>query len=236
LEMGPVILLLPLVSLWGWKAIRAGRWFEAALVGSGFAGFLFLFIRFLGPAGASAITRMQTMFVNVCSLFAVPLVWWWARRRGDFRKIFSVSMGLLSIVSGLLLFSIGLVAAQKPVYSYFLTDLDVAAARDFWNRLEPGSLVFDPIPIRPPTLFARPTHSSTTWYEPTPEWEALVQSPDPSALRSAGFQYVYIDQAYWDTLSTASQSKLQSSCVTLLKEYTDWTGDFRWLMDIGQCQ
>jgi hypothetical protein len=236
LETGPVILVFPLGWVWGWKAIHSRRWFEAALVGSGLAGLLFLCIRFLGPAGPSAVTRLQIMVINVCALFAVPLGWWWARRGGDLRKIIAVSLGLLSIVSGLVLFSIELIAIQKPVYSYFLSDLDVAVARDYWNKLEPGALVFDSLPVRAPTIFGRPTRSSTTWYESTQEWEALLRSPDPFILNGAGFSYLYVDQQYWDTLTKVIQTKLQSPCVTLLKEYKDWSGDFRWLMDIGQCR
>ncbi|MCX8026171.1 MAG: hypothetical protein N3A60_13310, partial [Thermanaerothrix sp.] len=32
-EVGPLLFVLPLVVIWGWKALRAGRWFEALLIG-----------------------------------------------------------------------------------------------------------------------------------------------------------------------------------------------------------
>lgn len=235
LEIGPLLLVLPFTVLWGVRALRAQHWFEAAFAFSGLLGLLFLLVRFTGPAGASAVTRLQMQFVTVCSVFALPCAWWWGRRRGEGARITTAALGLLAVFGGLVLFAIELVAAQKPVYSYFLTSLDVSAARDHWNRLEPGALVFDPLPVRAVTIFARPTRSSASWYQPLPEWEQLAAAPDPARLRAAGFSYVYLGQQDWDALPLASQSALQAACVQRLDEYTDWTGDFRWLLDIRAC-
>ncbi len=235
LEIGPLILVLPFSVIWGWRALRSGRWFEAAFVLSGLAGLGFLFTRFSGPAGASAVTRLQIQFINVCAALALPFGWWWVRRRGQTTRAAAAGIGMTAVFGGMVLFGVELIAAQKPVYSYFLTNLDVSAARDYWNRLEPGALVFDPVPVRAVTIFGRPTRSSSSWYSPLPDWEQLALAPTPASLRAAGFSYAYLDQAHWDELPAASQSALRSACVVEMGEYTDWTGDYRWLLDLRAC-
>ena len=69
-------------------------------------------------------------------------------------------LGLVTVAGGVVMFGVELPAIQKPVPSYFLIDLDARMLQDHWNRLEPGALVFDPIPSRATTLFGRFTNSS----------------------------------------------------------------------------
>ncbi len=144
-------------------------------------------------------------------------------------------IGLITITSGLVMFGIELIAIQRPVYSYFITSLDARMTSAYWNRLEPGTLVFDSDPSRAPTVLGRPTDSSFTWYQTKPEWETLRAAPDPSRLRAAGFRYIYLDNRYWDGIPTGIQQALSSACVKLVGEAGDELGNFRRLLDIGAC-
>ena len=61
-----------------------------------------------------------------------------------------------------------------------------------------------------PTLFGRATYSSLTWYEQKPAWKQLVAAPDPLAIKSAGFDYIYFDNLYWGDLDMAWRARLES--------------------------
>lgn len=234
-EIGPVILVLPLLGIWGWKAFRAGRWYEAAIIVAAFVGIAPIFVEFTGSTGARNTSRLYG-FISPCMLFAVPLVWRWAARRTDAVKSAVMLLGVMIMLGGVVLFGAQLPAMQTPVYADFLDDVDVVVERDYWNKLEPDALVFDPSPSRAPTLLGRPTDSSLTWYETKPEWRALRDAPDPAMLHAYGFDYAYYDNRYQDELAPENQKLLEAACVRLLKEYTDWKRDFRRLVDLRGCE
>jgi hypothetical protein len=137
---------------------------------------------------------------------------------------------------GVLLAAIQLPAIQQPVFSYFLSDLDVQMERDYWNKLEPDVLIFDPIVSRSPVIFARGSNANFTWYASKPEWEALAQSPEPRALNTGGYSYAYFDQVSWDELTPAVQESFQDPCVRIVNEIEDWRHDFRKLLDVSNCK
>ena len=150
----------------------------------------------------------------------------------------SVVIGLAaaSMLGGLIYFGVESIGVRSPVLSYFIEPLDAAMENEYWNRLEPGWMVFDSTPSRSVTLFARPVRSSATWYEVLPDWFAKAANPDPYLLQADGFGYVYLSASDWDTLQPTQQLALQGKCVIKLKEVSDWTGDFRRLLDIRACQ
>jgi len=241
-EVGPIILVLPLVVIWGWKSARARRWFEAAFAFVSVLSLLVSVIHYAGTAGISATGRLYAPFFKVCMLYAVPLVWVWARDRGDTVKIISLTLGGLTLVSGIVMLGFEMIAIPKPVYSYFLTALDARVMRDYYDRLEPDALIFDPVPSRAPTILGRFTDSALSWYAAKPAWQALVANPDPFGLRAAGFDYALIDKPYWDSLSNVARASLQAACVRQVFEYEglrnppeDYHKDFRRLLDLRQC-
>ncbi len=136
---------------------------------------------------------------------------------------------------GLVLAGVQLPAIQQPVYSYFITDLDVQMERDYWNKLEPGTLVFDSIVSRSATLFARGSNANFTWYKSKPEWEKLAAAPDPMALKAGGYSYIYFDQISWDEIPQDIQKKYFNPCVKTVNEVEDWRHDFRKLIDVRAC-
>lgn len=234
LEIGPVILVLPLFAVFGWKAFRAGRWFESALVASGLISLVMVFVEFSGSTGVRNTSRIY-QFIGLCSMFFVPLVWMWVTRKRDIWKVLASITGMVIMFGGVLLAAIQLPAIQQPVYSYFLSDLDVQMERDYWNKLEPDALIFDLIVSRSPVIFARGSNANFTWYASKPEWEALAQSPEPRALNAGGYSYAYFDQVSWDELTPSVKESYLDSCVRIVNEIEDWRHDFRKLLDISNC-
>jgi hypothetical protein len=234
LEIGPVLFVLPLFLIFGWKALRSSRWYEAALVASGLLSLSMLLVEFSGSTGVRNTSRLYE-FVGLCSFFFVPLVWIWAARRKDAIKVMAFSLGSLMMVGGIVLSGVQIHAIQQPVFSYFLSDLDVQMERDYWNVLEPDALVFDPIVSRAATIFARGSNANYTWYKSKPEWEKLLASPEPTALAAAGYKYVYFDQKSWDEIPLNIQEKYKNPCVQIVNEIEDWRHDFRKLMDVSAC-
>jgi hypothetical protein len=108
--------------------------------------------------------------------------------------------------------------------------------RAHWNLLEPGALIFDPVPSRAPTIFALHTRAGDTWYHPKPEWEALYQSPDLVNMRAAGFRYLYLDNRYWDETDPRFHPQFDNGCALLLDEFSDSQGNFRRLFDLKNCE
>lgn len=240
-EMGPVIFVAPLVVAWGMKSLRLRKWYEAALILASFWSLPALIVSLKGPL-YTATPRLMSGLFFACILYGVPLLWIWARRRSDGWKAGLAAAGLAAAFSGLILFGIQLIAVQKPVYSWFITPMDASMSQQYWDRLEPGALVFDPLPYRAPTIFGRFNDSSLTWYLTKPEWEALARDGDPVRIHAAGFAYMYFDGKYWENLSPASQALLESGCVKQIAQVDGIRGeqdarkDFRRLLDLRDCQ
>jgi hypothetical protein len=234
-EAGPLLLVLPLIFVWGWKGFRAGRWYEASLAAAAALSLGMLFVLYTGSTGVRNTSRLYT-FLPLCLVFAVPSVWLWVSHRPAVLRILAALLGLVAVAGGLAMFGVELPAIQRPAPSYFLVDLDARMLQNYWNRLEPGVLVFDPIPSRATTLFGRFTDSSTTWYEVKPGWKALTQAPDARKLYAAGFSYAYYDQDYLDSLSLENRAALEAPCARLVAEEKGKNNTFRRLLDLRGCK
>jgi hypothetical protein len=240
-EIGPIILVLPLVLIWGWKTLRTQNWFEAALIGTFAWSVPSLFVAFKGPL-YTATPRLLDGLLFACMLYAVPLFWIWARKKSDALRSVAVGGGLITVFAGLMLFGIQLISIQKPVATTFISDLDAKVTAKYWNQLKPGSLVLDPSTYQGPTIFGRATDSSVTWYAPKPEWQALLANPDPHQIYAEGYDYFYFGIDYWNQLTPQQQAALQQPCVKKLYEVdgihslTDYRKDFRRLLDVSACK
>ena len=240
-ETGPVLLVLPLLFIWGWKMFRARQWWEAGVAVSAALSIFSLFVKYTGTAGASANTRLLATLVLPPTLYAVPLVWTWLQRRGEAWKLSALTVGLASAFGALVFFGVQLLAIQKPVLPLFINEMDARMESRHWNQLPRDAMVFDPDPRRVVTVFGRGTDAMTSW-TPKPEWNALMGNPDPYALQAAGFDYVYYGVEYWEWLSPAAQAKLGDVCVKVVDEVQgirspeDYRKDFRRLLDITACK
>ncbi len=240
-EIGPIILVLPLVVIWGWKTLCTQNWYEAALIGTFAWSVPSLFVAFKGPL-YTATPRLLDGLLFACTLYAVPLLWIWARKKSERMRAALVMSGLITIFAGLMLFGIQLISIQKPVSTTFISDLDAKVEDKYWNKLKPGSWVLDPSPYQGPTIFGRATDLSVTWYALKPEWQALIANPDPHQIHAQGYDYFYFGIDYWNQLTPPQQAALQQPCVKKLYEVdgihglTDYRKDFRRLLDVSACK
>lgn len=239
-EIGPIMLVTPLLLVWARNSYKLGRWYEAALIAASTGAIIALFIQFKGPL-FTATPRLMSGWFFTCILYSVPLLWIWARRRTGSAQALVCAGGAVTCLSGLLLFGVQLPAMQKPVLATFITPLDAKMSQEYWDKLPPKALIFDPVVYRAPTVFGRFTVSSPSWYAPDPAWEAVYASPSPHALRAAGFDYVYLNRDYWDHLTPQAQSLFSAPCVKQVAEVVgihseqDYTKDFRRLLGIYNC-
>jgi hypothetical protein len=239
-EIGPMILVLPLVLRWGYKALEAERWIEAALVASTIPSLLSIFVEYSGNAGITATTRLLSNMFFACRVLAVPLVWLWLQDKAEWTRGIAYTLGAAALLGGVLLFAIELIAVPRPVYGEFVSDMDARFYEEYWDRLSPpDAWVFDPSSSRAPTLFARQANSIIHWGVHQPEYLALLENPDPFQLRAAGYSYIYADKEYWKAYAL----QLEQPCVHVLKtiegaklSHGEFIPDFRQLADISGCK
>ena len=240
-EFGPILLVLPLLVVWGWKMVRAGQWWEAGVAASAVLSIFSLFVRYTGTAGESANTRLIATLIIPPTLYAIPLFWNWLKKRGENLRIVSASAAFVSVFGGLVFFGIQLIAIQKPALPLFMNELDVQMEKRYWNQLAPGVMLFDPNPLRVVTVFGRGTNAMTSWTL-TPEWTALAENPSPKLLHEAGYDYIYFGIDEWEAWLPDKRAMLQSDCVRLVDEVEgihseeDYRKDFRRLLDIRNCK
>lgn len=234
-ETGLAVFALPIVLKQLPGLSRDENWFEAAWVGSIIISLLMVFVQYTGNAGPTAASRMQAHFLTVVKIYAVPLLWVWARGRSENLHTALFAWGLAAIFSGLSMFGMQLAAMPNPVYAIYLDQQDVQMFNRQWNRLAPGSLVFDPIYPRAATILGRPIRSSITMGENLPEWNALEENPDPHNLKAAGYDYLYVDFKYL----TKYSSLIQQDCVRLVDKVETKSGsslvDGRYLYNLSAC-
>jgi hypothetical protein len=238
LEIGPQIFVLPLLFIWGWKALKRQKWMEAGLIASAIFGLFSVFVKYEGTAGVTATTRLYGNLLIPCLLYAVPLFWLWSKRKKEEVKTFLLASAGLATFGGSVLLAIQVLAAPQPVYAPFLTEMDAKMFAHYWDKLPTQTLVFDPVGPRAPTIFGRPTRSNDTWYRPNSEWSELLAQPDPQALQQAGFDYIYTDKDYYKEHA----EWLDQPCVILMQEvsgskqqFNGTVPDYRRLLDIRDC-
>jgi hypothetical protein len=239
-EIGPLVLVLPLVLIWGYKALHKEKWFEAALAASVIPSLLSIFVQYSGNAGPTATTRLLSNMFFVCKILAVPLLWLWLQNKPEWKHGVAYVLGAMAMLAGLVLFAIELIVIPRPVYTEFLSDMDARFYEEYWDRLSPPSAwVFDPDPSRSLTIFGRQANSTINWGVTTPEYTALIENPDPYLLNAAGYRYVYADKEYWKLYP----AQLEQPCVNVLKtvegaklSHGELIPDFRQLADISECK
>jgi hypothetical protein len=238
LEIGPQILVLPLLLIWGWKALKRQMWVQAGLIASAVFGLFAVFVKYEGTAGVTATTRLYGNLLIPCLLYAVPLFWLWAKQKKEKVKATLLTFAALATFGGSALLAIQILAAPQPVYAPFLTEMDGKMFAAYWDKLPAQSLVFDPLGPRATTIFGRPTRSNDTWYRPNAAWSELLVQPEPHALRQAGFDYVYTDKDYYKEHA----EWLGQPCIILIQEvsgskqqFNGTVPDYRRLLDIRAC-
>lgn len=239
-ELGPIVLAFPLVLIWGYKALREEKWLQAALAAATIPSLLSIFIEYSGNADLTATARLLSIMLFMCKILWIPLVWLWLRSQPEWKHTLAHGLIAAAMFSGVVLFAIQLVGVPRPVYGYFLTDMDARFYERYWDRLSPASAwVLDPDASRAHTVFGRQADALVRWGVYTPEYQALLEDPDPYQLNSAGYQYIYADKEYWKEYG----AQLNQPCVKIIetvegvKESAAGSApDYRQLADISACK
>lgn len=233
LEAGPLLLVLPAVIYWSWRALRAERWFEAAFGLATLLSLFSLFVQYSGSEGAANTERLY-FFFSSCLLWAVPLGWRWAQRSSA-RAAWAGGLLALACVSGVVVAITNVFAMARPQASTFLGYLDAKMTQRYWNELPQDAKIFDAFPSRAVTVFGRATDTHLNWYVAKPEVREWSQHLQPRLLAQAGFGYAYLDEQDWRRLSEQDRAAWQDACVVLLEELREDAGQFRRLYDLHNC-
>jgi hypothetical protein len=234
-ETGLAVFALPIVLKQLPAFSRDENWLEAAWIGSIIVSLLMVFVQYTGNAGPTAASRMQAHFLTVVKIYAVPLLWVWARERSENIKTAVFAWGLATIFSGISLFGLQMAAMPNPVYAIYLNQLDAQMFTRQWDKLAPHTMVFDPTYPRAATIFGRPIRSSKTMGETLPEWNLLDTNPDPYKLKAAGYDYLYVDLKYLNKYAGV----IKQDCARLVDKVEDKHGsnlvDARYLFRVTEC-
>ena len=234
IEAGPAFLLLPLALAWSWQSLRRGLSFAGGLAPVSLA---------LAAIGLVAqydmvreTSRLPGTALMVWTVFGLQPMTLFLRDSRGFARVALAGCLLLGMFGGSALLATQLVAAAKPTRTYFVNALDSAMADRYWNRLQPRDEVFDRNPYRGVALFGRPTRSHETLWTTTAEFDRLVAAASPRQIGQAGYNYLYMDEAWWSLLSSAQRSEFTDGCALKRDEELDRPDAFRTLYDLRECR
>lgn len=232
-ELGPGLLLAPLVTLYAWRQARVGRWMRAGL---GIAAALsFVAAWFIRYGVDRSMTRLPA--TSLWLWLALGLPWVWLARPARSGVATALVAGFVAVVSlgGVTIGAIELTSIPTPQYSYFLEAMDAEMSARYWDRLPDRAQVLDRVAPRSVTLFGRPSTSFAGIYDSLPEWRALVANPASAEVARAGYAFVYFDQGWWGDLDPSVRATYKNPCVSLVDEVVWKNVQFRRLYDVRGC-
>ena len=234
-ELGPLVILLfvLLYRFRHWQ--RKGRFLLASIFFASLLGFLLpLFLRYRVDRD---ITRM-TNFALYCWLLLGWMVWV-AIRRASGKLWFQRGLMAVMIISsfaGVVVLGSLMTAIPKPVFADGIDPIDAAMTRDLWNVLPEGSLILDSDAWRAVTVTGRLTRSAADSYTTLESWEKLRSDPNVYEVKSHGFDFVYVDRYWWDSMPQDARRSFSAPCVELVDERSDnGANGARWLYDLSRC-
>lgn len=235
-EVGPILLLIPLFTAFSRKAMRAGQWIYVILGLALLFSLGMVFFEYQGLAGFSASKRLTLFATDLLILFAIPLLWLWLANKAAWLKSLTAGLVWATMLAGMVYFGIETLSVREPVLSYFLEPLDARVYDMEWNRLEPDAMVFDILPTRSATIFARPLRTNLSWYVPTDEFLKQVKNPLPGVLQAAGYRYFYYSNEDWEFMTGDVRLAYADSCVQEVLKVSNREQDYRRLVDVSACK
>ncbi len=234
-ELGPALLLIPVIFTRFKKELNHREWFTAGLAIS--VVFSLVFPLFFQYEVDRSITRMPATALWTSLVLGFPILWVAVPRVKTITRLGMVAGYVMIVLAGFVIFRTQLYSIQNTEYTYYIDELDGSYAVDYWNKLPSGTQVLDRIPERSVTLFGRILRANSGIYDPLPEYEALLADPDPTRIADAGFDYVYMDRIWWDLLTPAQQANFQQPCIDIVDEREQaGSGNYRLLVDVSACK
>jgi hypothetical protein len=232
-EAGPALILLPIVIIyWLRKFSKANHLSQVLAVGAVLSLLFPIFFRY----GLDFdITRLVGATLWLSYALAFPILWLWlVNARQGYRPLAGLGY-MVAVYAGLVMFAVELIAIPVVQTTYYLLYKESAFSQLYWNRLEKDAQVLDSKPERAVLLFGRASFAGTDVYKHSPIWEALIASPDPASVASAGYSYVYMDENWWQKLSPQIQTAYNQPCVQLVAEIELARSQTRKLFKVQAC-
>jgi hypothetical protein len=232
-EAGPALILFPLVIVYWLRRTGETSHLPQSLAAGSIISLLFpIFFRY----GLDFdITRLVGASLWLSYALVFPVLWLrLVRSKNGYRL--AAGMGYaISILAGLVMLSVELVAIPAPQTTYYIKFNEGDFARLYWNQLEKDAQVLDSMPERAVLLFGRASFAATDVYKRSDSWKALVAQPDPASVVSAGYSYVYMNDSWWQSIPQEIQSAYNQPCVQLVAEMDMPGNQFRKLYNLQAC-
>jgi hypothetical protein len=234
-ELGLTLLLVPVIFFRFNKKLRQKDWFLPGLSISVVLSLVFpLFFQYEVDR---SITRMPATALWTSLVLGFPILWMAFPHLKTIFRLGLIIGYIMIILGGMVIFRSQLFSIPHEELSYYIDDLDANYAADYWNKLPEGTQVLDRIPERSVTIFGRITRAKSGIYDPLPDWESLIADPIPTHIASSGYDYVYMDRVWWDSLTPAKQANFQQPCIDIVDEREQNNGtDYRLLVNVGACR
>jgi hypothetical protein len=128
-------------------------------------------------------------------------------------------------------------AMPRATLSYHIDDLDAHMTREVWDTLPERALVIGSHEWRTVPVTGRLTRSFVDNTTVLDSWLHYVkQGSDASDLAGAGFDFVYVDEAWWEKMEPEQKASYSRECVSLVAEVQDTSKThFRRLYNVSSC-
>ena len=229
LEMGPAVLFLPWLTYDWWKSSKKDNWLSTLLVLISWSGLLIiLFFQYSSQRDIVHVTGSAVRAVVLLLLYRLDQLW---AESANARRpsIFWAGAGAIGLmcVSGLVLGGVQLSATQQVMLTDHYGDREATLLKEVWGRLPKDSKILGP------TSEANILTGQLTGGILNPPggnqglvWNELMKSPTLSQLIQQGFDFVFVDSAWWLRLSNASKRQLEDKCISVFAESGDDTSPF----------
>lgn len=237
-EIGPSIFFIPFI--WKWiretkeqsKKITLSIFFFSALLGLCIPVFLTY------QSSARDITRFSGYGLSILLLlFLLFILEKWKTQKVLLRCLEALSMAVMA-VGGLVVGVVQLSALNHPVLAEGIDGWDARISSSVWGELPGDGWIYDPASQNWRALIlsghASPIESAAFSEE---DWVNLRAEPHISQFLEKGFEYIYIDEDWWNSLDQTGQEELSQPCIQEVAsvENTE-NGILRRLIRISHCQ
>lgn len=234
-ELGPIVLFAPLLTAWAWRRAQAGEWILGALSVAAWAGLLIpIIFEYQTDRDISRLTSQALLIWGIMLVFAI------SDRAARWRpqvRVAAIAALALACLGGLLVAGIQMTAASSTQLGDGADKLDADISAQVWGTLPEDARLFGPFGSST-ILTGRLAGQLLDVPAEGSVWDMLEKEPSLEAIRSYGFDYVYIDSRWWGNIPAAARANanLDAGCVVTVAEVWDNSRvNFRRLLDLSNC-